>query len=255
MIFYLSSIIELSNDFSRVDKFENLFDFEKSNVLLSFAKYKKGDEKYVEKCKRILIDSGAFTFLNSKKEASKFKPMDYVKKYGEFIKKNEIDDFIELDIESVFGVETYIDCLHYLQDITGKEPLRVWHLNRGFSYYSELVKKFPRICIGGIATKEINISDKKLIHSLLNEAHKNNCKVHGLGVGSSTYIREYDFDSVDSATWLTSMRNGKIHYFNGHEVNFISYGSNDDGSRLARRFSGIMAMKEWFKYSQYVDSF
>lgn len=256
MKLFLSSVIEHSIDFDHVDKLENLIDFSKSYILQTYYKIKPGDEKYQEMAKDFLMDSGAFSVMNSKRQASTFNALEYTKKYATYIKERNIKSFIELDIDGVFGIKTYIDCLHCLQDITGLEPLRVWHKRRGFRYWDELTKKFDRVCIGGIAVKDISLDDEVLFNYLLSTAKKNNCKVHGLGVGSAKYLRKYDFDSVDSAGWLSSMQFGKLYKFDGHEVNWYKTDEiNPEGERLARRFSGIYALKEWAEFSYYIDSF
>ena len=255
MKFFLSSVIEHSIDFSHVDKLENLIDFSKLYILQTFYKIKAGDEKYQEMSKGFLFDSGAFSVMNSKKQALAFNALEYTKKYGKYVKEHNIKDFIELDIDNVFGFEVYRDCLHCLQDITGREPLRVWHLHRGFEYYSNLVKKFDKICIGGIAIGNISPEDEKLFNFLLKEAHDNNCKVHALGVGSGKWVRKYNFDSTDSAGWLSSMQYGKYYRFNGHDILTYKIGVNSDGERLSRRFSGIIALKEYAKYAEYLEQF
>lgn len=256
MKLFLSSVIEHSIDFGYVDKLENLIDFSKNYILQTFYKIKTGDEKYQEMSKDFLMDSGAFSVMNSKKQASIFNALEYTKKYGKYIKERNIKSFIELDIDGVFGIQTYIDCLHCLQDITGTEPLRVWHKRRGINYWNELTKKFDRVCIGGIAVKDISLDDENLFNLLLSIAEKNNCKVHGLGVGSAKYIRKYNFDSVDSAAWLSSVQFGKLHKFDGHEVNtYVTDEINPENERLARRFSGIYALKEWEKFARYCDTF
>lgn len=256
MQLFLSSVIEHSIDFEHVEKLEKIIDFEKNYILQTFYKIKSGDEKYQEMSKGFMMDSGAFSVMNSRKQAQKFNALEYTKKYAQYIKERNIKCFIELDIDGVFGIQTYIDCLHCLQDITGIEPLRVWHKRRGFKYWVELVKKYDRVCIGGIAVKDLLLDDEKTFNFLLSTAHKNNCKVHGLGVGSAKYIRKYDFDSTDTAGWLSSMQFGKIHKFNGREVNsYITDEINPENERLARRFSGIYALKEWEKFARYCDTF
>ena len=64
--------------------------------------------------------------MNNKKK--QFDIISYARKYANFIKEYEIDDFFELDIDGVFGFEVYKDCLHLIQDITGKDPIRVFIL-------------------------------------------------------------------------------------------------------------------------------
>ena len=205
--------------------------------------------------KSFIMDSGAFSILNSEKQASKFNPIDYAKKYGTYVRKHNIDNFVELDIDGIFGEKIYNECLDILRQTTGKEPIRVWHLRRGLDYWDYLVDNFNFFMIGGIATGEISLNDEKLFYYLMNKAHSHNKRVHALGVSNINSILKYNFDSVDSASWLSSMQYGKFINFNGRYLNSYKIPKNDDNLRLARRFSGIHALKETVKYSKYLEQF
>ena len=69
-------------------------------------------------------------------------------------------------------------------------------------------------------------------------------------------IRKHNFDSVDSARWLTSMQFGHLYRFNGHEL--CKYPGSEgckEGEHLTRKFSAWRALKEWAEYSKYLDTF
>jgi hypothetical protein len=256
MKLYLSGVIECKNDFKEKGGLIDFVEFNKLHILQTFYDVKNGDEFYFDKCADFLMDSGAFSVMNSKAQRSKFNPLEYAKKYGEFVRKHNVDQFIELDIDGVFGIDVYKDCLHCLQDTSGKDPLRVFHMWRGKEYFQELTKAKDRICIGGIAIKHIKESDYVMFDWMLEEAHKNHCKVHGLGMGTAKNIRRYDFDSTDSASWLTSMQFGHMYRFNGHEL--CKYPGSEgckEGEHLTRKFSAWRALKEWAEYSKYLDAF
>jgi len=152
-------------------------------------------------CKSFLMDSGAFTVMNSKKSKNSFEPMEFTKKYAQHIKENNVQNFLELDIDGVFGFEVYRDCLHCLQDITGRDPIPVYHKWRGVEYYKELVKKYDYIAIGDVSIGAGSRELYKYFPWFLNEAHKNNCKVHGLAFTSLPDLQFMPFDSVDSSSW------------------------------------------------------
>lgn len=257
MNLFISSVIYNRKPFEsymnkRMSEWLNLSNL---HILESFYNMNDGDEDYIRECKDFLLDSGAFSMMNSK-NGKKLNIKNYCTEYAKFVKKNNIENFIELDIDGVYGIDVYKDCLHELQDITGKDPLRVFHPWRGVDYYEELVKQKDRICIGSIAVKLIKPQDYYIFDFLLKIAHENNCKVHGLGVGSISNIRKYDFDSTDSASWLTSVRNGQLYRFNGHELN--KYDGSEGCSieqRIDRNYVGISALQEWEKYSNYLDNF
>ena len=131
--------------------YEKLVNISEMSILQTFCRAETRMKKNLEKQKEFknyLLDSGAFSMMSSK-NSQKFEIMEYVEKYAKFIKENDIKDFIELDIDGVYGIQIYKDCLHKLQDITGKNPIKVFHMWRGKEYFQELVKKESRIAIGG----------------------------------------------------------------------------------------------------------
>lgn len=256
MKLYLSGVIECKNDFKEKGGLLEWVDFSKLHILQTFYSVTNNDDFYYDKCADFLMDSGAFSVMNSKAQRNKFDPVEYTKKYGMYIKEHNIDQFIELDIDSVYGMKIYVDCLHRLQDITGKDPVRVMHSWRGKEYFQELTRKKDFVCLGGIAgTQNINLARQNL-QWYVDVAHSNNCKIHGLGIGSVDIIRKYNFDSIDSARWLTSMQFGHLYRFNGHEL--CKYSGSEgcaEDEHVVRKFSAWRSLKEWEKFSNYIDLF
>lgn len=119
MILYFSGLLSESTSF--LDK----LNMKELSVLQAFPYMNESKIKYIYESKNFLLDSGAFTVMNSKNKNFDYKK--YTEKYGKFIKDNKINDFFELDIDGVFGYEVYQDCLHRLEDITGNKPIPVWH--------------------------------------------------------------------------------------------------------------------------------
>ena len=60
---------------------------------------------------KLILDSGAFSFMNGK-TISEQQMDDYCEAYCEFIKKYHIKQYVELDIDALFGYEK---ALEYLQ--------------------------------------------------------------------------------------------------------------------------------------------
>lgn len=255
MQLYLSGVVENISSCTPCKNIGNTIKLEELNILQTFFSIGKKDHEYWGRAKSFLMDSGAFSMMAGKKKDN-FDILDYTKKYGQYVKEHNVEQFIELDIDHVFGIQKYKDCLHCLQDITGKEPIRVFHLHRGLDYYRELIKKFDRICIGGIAVKDIKPEMFWIFDDLLKEAHSNGCKVHGLGIGSCRTIRRFDFDSTDTAGWISAMKFGALYRFNGHSVNKYDGSSRcEEGRKISRVFAGTTALNEWTEYSKYVEQF
>lgn len=252
MELYFSSFFE--SIYALPKDYENYIDISKISILQTFARAETRMKKNIEKAKyfkNFLLDSGAFSMMSSQNHKT-FDISEHTKKYAEFIKENDIKDFIELDVDGVFGIDVYKDCLHQLQDITGKNPIKVFHMWRGLDYYKELVKKEQKIAIGGIAIKFIKESDFNMFNELIEIAHKNNCKVHGLGLTSASNLRKYNFDSIDSSSWTCGARSGSFRRFNGHEVN--SY-KTPDSYKLDSNIYMLNSLQEWSKFSDYIVDF
>ena len=80
-------------------------------VLGSYFYLRKSNTEYLNYVKNyafdFILDSGAFSMLNTNKSLDNFiKDLDkYVNDYIEFINKNDIKHYIELDIDSLIGYE------------------------------------------------------------------------------------------------------------------------------------------------------
>ena len=163
--------------------------------------------------KDFLLDSGAFTYLNGSK--GKVNWEKYIEEYAVFINKHKIDLFIELDIDSVIGLNEVERLRYKLENITNKKCIPVWHKSRGLDYWKKMCKEYEYVAIGGIVTKEIKPAEYDVFLPLLKIAKENNCKVHGLGFTNMKGLEKYKFYSVDSTAWLYGNRGGFLYRFNG----------------------------------------
>ena len=253
MRLYLSGVLEKMH--SKGYDIEKHINLNECHILQSFVYAKDADAERYKDCKSFMMDSGAFTLMMSKTKAKNFDIVKFTKDYGNFVKKYDIDNFVELDVDGIYGIPTYLDTLHRLQDITGKDPVRVFHGWRGKDYFQELVKQKDRICLGGVAVGLSRKQSFNYFNWFIDEAHRNNCKIHGLAVTSDKFLRRFNFDSVDSSTWSFSVRGGWIYRFDGSGLS-VYPGSEGckDGERISDPYCLGYALKEWVKYSKYLDS-
>ena len=104
------------------------------NLLQSFAFIDSPDAKLrIEKnhlFRDFILDSGAFTFMNGK-EAKNIVWDEYVELYAKTINDYNIEKFIELDIDSVVGLNEVERLRKKLERLTQKQPIVVWHKSRG----------------------------------------------------------------------------------------------------------------------------
>lgn len=197
-----------------------------------------------------LLDSGAFTFMQGNHNGV-IDWKDYIKRYADFINKNNIKKFFELDIDSVVGYEKVLEYRAILEDLTGKPSIPVWHKSRGIEEYYKHCEEYPYVGIGGYVIKELTPNDFKAFPPMIRYAHKYEAKVHCLGFTRLTDLPKYHFDSVDSTAWTTGNRFGFIYKFNGktmikHDV--------PKGMRLAdSRRVALRNYTEWIKFQKYAE--
>ena len=123
-----------------------------------------------------LLDSGAFTFMSG--NGGKQSWDEYVERYADFIIRNNIKKYFELDIDAVVGYEEVKRLRRKLEAITNQPCIPVWHLSRGLDEYKRHADEYRYIAIGGIVSGEIKKDKYHIFTPLLNEAHKRGTKVH-----------------------------------------------------------------------------
>ena len=88
-------------------------------ILESFYSIKEWQIPFIKKCEMFLLDSGAFTFMNSQKGKIDFD--EYLTRYINFINKYDIKYFFELDVDSIVGYEKVKQLRKRLENETGKK--------------------------------------------------------------------------------------------------------------------------------------
>lgn len=198
-----------------------------------------------------LLDSGAYTFMNNFQ--GKVNWDEYVKKYGEFINRNNVEYFFELDIDSLVGLKEVERLREKLEKITNKKSIPVWHKSRGLEKYKEICREYNYIAIGGIVAKEIKPSEHKFFLPLLKIAKDYNCKVHGLGFTSTKDLKYYSFYSVDSTSWTSASRFGQISIFDGEKIKNIPRPKNTKIVDYKKALE--INLKEWIKFQNYANNY
>lgn len=195
-----------------------------------------------------LLDSGAFTFMQGSGTAN-FD--DYVERYADFINRNHIQKYFELDVDAVTGYEKVLQYRKRLEQLTGRPVIPVWHKSRKTEEFIKMCQEYNYVAIGGIVSKEITREDYKYFPRLINIAHENGAKIHGLGFTNLGCLTNYHFDSVDSTAWTTGNRFGYLYYFDGKTM---KKREPPKGHRIAdSRAAAINNYIEWIKYQQYAE--
>lgn len=218
-------------------------------MLESFYYFKDFQTEAAANADLFLLDSGAFTFMNSSKGKVSFD--DYLTKYIDFINRNNIKHFFELDIDSIVGLAEVERLRNRLEAETDKKCIPVWHRSRGKQYFIDLCKNYNYVSIGGIVTKEIVPAEYKYFNWFIGTAHENNCKIHGLGLTNVEAIKQYHFDSVDSTTWNRT-RFGEMCLFRDGRIEYMQY----KGQRLKNEMrdqAERVNLQEWIKFQKYAE--
>lgn len=203
----------------------------------------------------ILLDSGAFTFKRDKKGGTHLDWLAYCKEYAEFVKLHNIEKFFELDIDDLVGIRAVEDYRKMLEDITGRQPIPVWHPQRGYDYYLRMCEEYKYVAYGAFITDNIPMSvNEKVLPTFINEAHRRGVKIHALGYTNIEGLKRYPFDSVDSTAWLYGNRGGYLYIFNPAKGNFKKI-ERKEGMRLDARASAEHNFLEWIKFQKYAEKF
>lgn len=196
-----------------------------------------------------LLDSGAFTFMQGK--GGKIDWQEYIEKYADFIKRNKVRKYFELDIDAVVGYEKVREYRTELEKKVGWQCIPVWHKSRGIEEYKRHCKEYPYVAIGGYVIKELKPKDYEAFPAMIKYAHQNSAKVHCLGFTKLSDLEKYHFDSVDSTAWTTGNRFGHLYFFNGRTM--IKKDA-PKGYRIAdSRGAAIHNYVEWIKFQKWAE--
>lgn len=204
--------------------------------------------RHREKLNDFILDSGAYTFM----EAVSTDPTNtdfeqYARDYAHFVKENGVQNYVELDIDSVVGLHRVRELRDIIESITGRNPIPVWHKSRGKESFIKVAKKYDHISIGGIVSGEFTKDEYKYFNWFVDKAHEHGAKIHGLGFTPSN-IGEYGFDSVDSTSWLSAQKFGTVHQFTGSGLKQIDRPGRSKYPENTRH-----NFKEWVKYARYLN--
>lgn len=224
-------------------------------ILESFYYTDESTEKLIPFFGDFLLDSGAFTFCGiGGFHPSKFE--EYLEQYADFIKRNNIQKFFELDVDSITGYERVLFYRKKLENLTGRQCIPVWHISRGKDEFIRHCNEYPYVALGGYvaAIKANDPRQQAYIKAypwFINEAHKRNAKIHGLGFTNLNGLTKYHFDSVDSTAWTTGNRFGFIYKFDGVTMRKIKV---PKGKRIGdARKAALINYTEWIKFQRYAD--
>ena len=200
---------------------------------------------------KFLLDSGAFTMFSDKKKAQGLVWEEYVDKYADFIVRNNVEHFFELDIDKLVGYDKVLQLRNRLEKKAERPCIPVWHKFRGKDKFLEMVDQYKYVAIGGIVSKEIKPNEYGVFPWFIRQAHEKGAKIHGLGFTSLAGLPKYHFDSVDSTAWLSGNRFGSLYRFNGRTIESVKIAAGKKMSDTKKM--ALHNFTEWAKFQKYAE--
>lgn len=226
--------------------------FSGANILQSFFYCDEfTTQTLIPDSRSFLLDSGAFTFIRGNSDVDWIR---YVDEYSEFIDRNDIELFFELDIDALVGLAEVEKLRDRLQKRTGKTPIPVFHKPRGKQYFIDMCKEYDYVALGGIAKGlDTKPGDERFFPWFIDKAHEHGAKIHGLGFTPCRGLAgRYRFDSVDSSSWTAGGRYGELVCFRG---TCLTRARGREGRRIRNyKDAAEHNFKEWQKYAEYLDA-
>lgn len=218
------------------------------NILESFYYIKDIMIKNIKNTRSFMLDSGAFTFFSSNTKKNDWDL--YIEKYCNFINQNNVKLFFELDIDPIVGYDKVKKIRREIERRCQKQPIPVWHRSRGKNEFFKMCDEYPYVALGGLAAKEIKKDEYKYIPWFINEAHKRQCKIHGLGFTSVPLLQKYHFDSVDSSTWTIGNRCGCAYRYNDGKITRIFRNGTQRVKHIEVAKQNFLAWAEYSKWAR-----
>ena len=222
-------------------------------VLQSFyylRKFKNLDKlmRFYNEMPMFLLDSGAFTFMNTGGTENIKK---YLEEYINFINKYDIKYFFELDLYTVIGIEKTYEMTRYLEQQTGKKSIPVFHACLGLKRYREMCENYEYVAIGASGlTEECRwVKNDKILKTMVDICHSYGTKIHGLGYTRLDNINnpKIMFDTVDSSSCVSGGRFGTLYYIQNGKMQSKSV--KKDGQRIKDlKTLDIQNFKTWVKF-------
>ena len=183
---------------------------EKLNILTSFQ-YKSGLKGYKPRqFKNFIADSGAFTAMNAGKKIDD----NYIEQYIKWINENDIQNFVEMDLDEIIGYEDVLKLRKKIEIQTGKKVIPVWHNCRGAEGWRQMCYEYPYVAISlslkTNTSKWLQQYDYEPLDWFMSEARKNGTKVHALGCNNLRLMKKYRFYSADSSVHSIGGRYGYV---------------------------------------------
>lgn len=203
----------------------------------------------VQGARNFLCDSGLFTFLNS---GVKVNFEAYADEYADYVRENNVRNYIELDIDEIKGVGYTRKLRDRIEKRVGWQSIPVFHVIRGKESFIQDCKDYDRICVGFMLSEGLpSTLTEKYVPWFIDKAHENDCRIHGLGFTKTTILDNYHFDSVDSSSFSSGGRYGQYHYFDPVSKQIKQIQKKPNTKMPSATALLLHNFREWVKYQKY----
>ena len=146
-----------------------------------------------------ILDSGAFTYIHAAGNNVNWK--EYARNYAHFVKDNNIQKYVELDMDVLIGYDRVLQLRKMREDIVGRPCSPVYHPNRTEEQFREDCKGRPYVAFG---SKKDPMEYYEMMRRIVDIAHDEGSKIHLLGVSDPKHFLAKGIagDSGDSTTWI-----------------------------------------------------
>jgi len=184
-------------------------------LLLSYWYFRDDDmaallaQHFNEPYPEVFADSGAFSAFS---EGTRID----VAEYGDWLNKNKGSLFAYANLDVKGATKSTIDeglrNQAYLES-QGLNPLPVFHGGEPPSVLEDFIKDYPYIALGGIAGEPLStdLTMRFLIDCFVRAGKRT--VFHGFGIASWPLLLAFPFYSVDTSSWGSGFRWGKVPIF------------------------------------------
>ena len=142
--------------------------------------------------------------------------------YANYVKTLGIKNYFELDIDCVVGYDEVLKLRKVIENIVGWQSIPVWHPNRGLEDFTKTCKDYKYIALGSFG--KAGAKKDCYMKFFIDEAHRNDTRIHGLGYTKTCTLDKINFDTVDSTSWLNGPKFGNLVIFDGRRIKDINCG-------------------------------
>ena len=222
-------------------------------ILESFFYIKKWQTELLQSRELFLLDSGAFSFINTGKRVDW---EAFVDRYAGFVREHQVKHYFELDIDQIIGVNPTRRLREKLESKVGWQSIPVWHNIRGRQQLVQMCKdyEYASTSLSGFTNTSRWFRKHKYrpLTEMLRIAKEHGCKIHGLGFTNTPMLHKFSsLYSVDSTSWLSGSRFGNRHLFQGGLIKQQPPKQNKKGKGLA--ICDLHNVQQWLKFQAYAE--